>query len=108
MLFSLLKHYLDLYITDTALKVSQSLYCFTTSISHGVEEKYFPKLWGTGISDAIFSYILQLLAASIWMLYFVYEMIFIILSLLYDKVLIISGHSYYCIYPEYFFEFISS
>ena len=48
MLFSLLKHYLD-----TAVKVSQSLYCFTTSISHGVEN-YFPRLWGTGISDAIF------------------------------------------------------
>ena len=47
MLFSLLKHYLD-----TALKVSQSVYCFTTSISHGVEN-YFPRLWGTGISDAI-------------------------------------------------------
>ena len=28
------------------------MYCFTTSISHGVE-KYFPRLWGTGISDAI-------------------------------------------------------
>ena len=53
LLFSLLKHYLDLYITDTALKVSQFLYCYTTSISHGVE-KYFPRLWGTGISDAIF------------------------------------------------------
>ena len=53
MLFSLLKHYLDLYITDTALKVSRSLYCFTTSISRGVEN-YFPKLSGTGISDAIF------------------------------------------------------
>ena len=52
LLFSLLKHYLDLYITDTALKVSQFLYCYTTSISHGVE-KYFPRLWGTGISDAI-------------------------------------------------------
>ena len=50
MLFSLLKHYLD---TDTALKVSQSVYCFTTSISHGVSN-YFPRLWGTGISDAIF------------------------------------------------------
>ena len=53
MLFSLLKHYLD---TDTALKVSQSLYCFTTSISHGVEN-YFPRLWGTDISDAIFVYL---------------------------------------------------
>ena len=50
MLFSLLKDYLD---TDTALKVSQSVYCFTTSISHGVEN-YFPRLWGMGISDAIF------------------------------------------------------
>ena len=41
------------YKTDTALKVFRTLYCFTTSISHGVE-KYFPRLWGTGISDAIF------------------------------------------------------
>ena len=48
--FSPLKHYLD---TDTALKVSQSVYCFTTSKSHGAEN-YFPRLWGTGISDAIF------------------------------------------------------
>ena len=48
MLFSLLKHYFD-----TALKVSQSVYCFTTSISHGVEN-YFSRLWGMGISDAIF------------------------------------------------------
>ena len=48
MLFSLPKHYLD-----TAPKLSQSVYCFTTSISHGVEN-YFPRLWGTGISDAIF------------------------------------------------------
>ena len=49
MLFSLLKHYLD---TDTALTVSRSVYYFTT-LSHGVEN-YFPRLWGTGISDAIF------------------------------------------------------
>ena len=53
MLFSLLKHYLDLYISDTVLKVSRSLYCFTTSICHGVEN-YFPRLWGAGIFDAIF------------------------------------------------------
>ena len=53
-LFSLLKHYLKLYIPDTALKVFRSVYCFTTSISHGVEN-YFPSLWGSGISDAIFS-----------------------------------------------------
>ena len=50
---SLLKHYLEVYITDTALKVSRPLYYFTTSISHGVEN-YFPILWGTGISDALF------------------------------------------------------
>ena len=54
MLFSVLKHYLDLYISDTALKVSRSLNCFTTSLFHGVEN-YFPGLWGSGISDAIFS-----------------------------------------------------
>ena len=39
--------------TDTALKVSHSVYCFTTSVSHGVEN-YILRLWGTGISDAIF------------------------------------------------------
>ena len=55
MLFSLLKHYLDLYITDTALKVSRSLYRFTTSMSYGVEN-YFPRLWGMGISDAMFEF----------------------------------------------------
>ena len=51
MLFSQLKHYLDLYITDTALKIFQSLYCFITSISHGVEN-YFPRLWDLGFSGA--------------------------------------------------------
>ena len=55
MLFSLLRHYLELYITDTALKVCQSLYCFTTFVSHGVEN-YFPRLWSMGISDAILNY----------------------------------------------------
>ena len=55
MLFSLLKEYLD---TDTALNVSQSVYCFTTSISYGVEN-YFLRLWGTGISDAIFMLMTQ-------------------------------------------------
>ena len=53
MLFSLLKHYLDLYISDTVLKLFQSLYCFTTSICHGVEN-YFPRLWDMGISDVFF------------------------------------------------------
>ena len=47
-------YYLDLYITDTALKVSQSVYCFTISISHSVEKYFFLRLWGMGISDAIF------------------------------------------------------
>ena len=51
--FLYLKRHFDLNITDTALKVSRSLYCFTTSTSHGVEN-YFPRLWGTDISDAIF------------------------------------------------------
>ena len=32
MLFSLLKHYLDLYISDTALKVSRSLTLCTVSL----------------------------------------------------------------------------
>ena len=54
MLFSLLIYYLDLYISDTALKVSRSLYFFTAFICHGVEN-YFPRMWGTGISDAIFN-----------------------------------------------------
>ena len=53
MLFSLLKHYLEVYVTDTALKVSRSLHCFITPVSHGVEN-YFPRLLGTGISDTIF------------------------------------------------------
>ena len=54
MLFSLLdKHYLDLYISDTALKVSQSLYCFTTSICHGVEN--FPQAVGYGHLRCYFS-----------------------------------------------------
>ena len=53
MLFSLHKHHLDLFVADTALKVSKCLYCFIISIAHGVEN-YFPQLWGTGISDAIF------------------------------------------------------
>ena len=35
------------------VNVSRSLCCFTISICHGVEN-YYPRLWGTGISDAIF------------------------------------------------------
>ena len=37
---------------------------YTTSISHGVE-KYFPRLWGTGISDAIFFSVLPVFHAYI-------------------------------------------
>ena len=40
---------------DSALKVSQSLYCFTTFICHGVKN-CFPRLWGMGISDAILGF----------------------------------------------------
>ena len=54
MLFSLLKQYLDLCITDTALKVSWSLYCFISSVTHGLEN-YFPKAVGMGISDIMAS-----------------------------------------------------
>ena len=61
MLFSLLKQYLD---TDTALKVFQSVYCFTTNISHGIEN-YLPRLWGTGISDAIFFFFCLLITRQI-------------------------------------------
>ena len=50
--FCLLKYYLDLHVTYTALKVSQSLYSFTTSMSHGVKN-YFSGPWDTGISGAI-------------------------------------------------------
>ena len=53
----------DLCITDTAVKVSRSLYCFTASISHGVE-KYFPGLWGTAISDVNFLFLCQLTCQS--------------------------------------------
>ena len=58
MLFSLHKHCLDLYISDTALEVSWFLHYFTTSIRHGVEN-YFPRLWGTSISDAILTHGVQ-------------------------------------------------
>ena len=40
-------------MSDTALKVSQSLYCFSTFTFHDVEN-YFRRLWGTDINDAIF------------------------------------------------------
>ena len=40
-------------MTQFAVKVSWSFYCFISSISHGVKN-CFPRLWGTRISDAIF------------------------------------------------------
>ena len=75
MLFSLLTHYLDLYISDTALKVFQSLCCFTTSICHGVD--YFPRLWSTGISDAIFGFCINGLTTT---LMYCYEMHYFMLQ----------------------------
>ena len=73
MLFSLLKHYLEIYITDAALKVSRSLYCFPATVSLRVKN-YIPRLWGTGISDAIFFFIayLDLIKHSYTEPYFVY------------------------------------
>ena len=51
--FYLLKHYLDLHITDTALNVSQSLYsCTVYTIM--VLKTISPRLSGTVISEAIF------------------------------------------------------
>ena len=44
MLFSLLKHYSNLYITDSAVKVPWSLYGFTNIISHGAEN-FFLGMW---------------------------------------------------------------
>ena len=55
MLFSLLKHYLELYITDNALKVSRSLYCFTTSVSHGAEN-FSP---GCGVRASLMLFLLK-------------------------------------------------
>ena len=57
MLFSLLKHYLDLYISDTALKVFRSLYC----LLYVMVLKLFPRLWGMGISLVLFFYV-----GSVW------------------------------------------
>ena len=41
------------------------MYCFTTSISRGVEN-YFPRLWGMGISDAIFIIFSYLIFHFLW------------------------------------------
>ena len=60
MLFSLLKYYLDLYITDTALKVSRSSYFFTTSISHGV--KLVSSHCGVQVYPMLFSFNFMLIS----------------------------------------------
>ena len=62
MLFSLLKHHLDLNITDSALKV----YCFTTSISYGAET-ISP---GCGLRASLMLYFLQDVS---YLLYFSYN-----------------------------------
>ena len=55
---SLFKHYLDLYISDTALKVPRSLYCFYVCffvlLYIIVLKKISPGCGGMGISGAIF------------------------------------------------------
>ena len=53
-------------INDTDLKVSQLLYCLTTSISHGVES-YFLRLWG--ISDAILHFLIPDSLPAAWSMY---------------------------------------
>ena len=85
MLFSLLKPYLD---SDTALKVSQSVYCFTTSISNGVEN-YFPRLWGTDISDAIFF--------NFFFIYF-FLLFFVGTLLIFVQHSIIHSHNFFCVW----------
>ena len=92
MLFSLLKHYLD---TNTALKVSQSVYCFTTSISYAVEN-YFPRLWGMGISDAIFHCVCFLSGTNsgLQILYLVRHTLAGISGCVY-----VVSHAYYYVHP---------
>ena len=46
-------------------------YLTNISISHGVE-KYFPRLWGTGISDAIFFCVLWGGVSVGWCAFFVF------------------------------------
>ena len=56
MLFSVFKHYLDHYISDTVLKVSRGLCTVSLLLYQGVEN-CFPRLWGMGISDAILLFV---------------------------------------------------
>ena len=77
MLFSLLKHNLDLYISDTVLKVFRSLYCFITSVFHHhvlyvLLKTISPGCGVRGISDAILKnthpQLLQLFDSITWAL----------------------------------------
>ena len=63
MLFSLLKHYLD---TDTVLKVSQSVYCFTTSIYLMVLKTISP---GCGVRASLMLFSIMLCAYFVLLLY---------------------------------------
>ena len=51
--FYLIVLFLLVAILMVFCEVSCSSYYYISSISHGVEN-YFPGVWGTGISDAIF------------------------------------------------------
>ena len=59
-------HYLELSITDTAVKVSRSLHCFTTSVSHGAEN-FLP------ISDAIFEFDVKYDIAKLYLILMKYR-----------------------------------
>ena len=66
--FLYLNIFLDRYVSDTELKVSRSLYCFTICICYGVEN-YFPRLCDMGISDAILDIFLLLRLTFFFPLY---------------------------------------
>ena len=70
MLFSLFKHYLDLYVTDTALKVSRSLYCFTPFV-YLMVLKTISQGCGVRASPVLFCNIVIVSTGSIrWILWF--------------------------------------
>ena len=96
MLFSLFKYNMEFHITDTALKVSRSLYCFTTSISHGVEN-YFSRLWGTGISGAI---LIPFLLVDVDYFVMIHSLLLELCQLTYQlnlQVKVIGNLGYFCI-----------
>ena len=53
------------YITDFVVKASWSLYCFTSSVSHGVKN-YFPRLWGMIIFNATSILFYKKILKSVW------------------------------------------